>query len=152
MTTNVFYYDSWGFLTDAALPGREVTIEPPQHGEAPVVGEAWPNWTGESWEMVDYFAPIQPTDQGQGAGNPNVPEWIPMWKARCFLIQAGKIDDVNTVIDTIPDQILRDMARAKFEYSSTMRRDDPLLANIVETLQWPQSEVDQFFIEANALT
>jgi hypothetical protein len=79
-----------------------------------------------------------------------VPEFIAMWQARAELIERELLDDVNAAFAAIPDAKQRAMAQAKFEYSSTMRRDDPLLEYMKPILNWSDSFLNELFIAAAA--
>jgi hypothetical protein len=88
----------------------------------------------------------------EGWIDPNaVPESIAMWQARSVLIDAGLLNAVNAYINGIADPIIQGKARAKFEYSSTMRRDDPLLIAIAPALGLTDAQIDTLFIQAAAL-
>ena len=50
-------FDSHGWLTLAVDPSRQTAIAPPSHEEAPVVGQPWPNFTGNQWVMANYVEP-----------------------------------------------------------------------------------------------
>lgn len=54
----MYHFDNYGWLSAAAIPGRSTDIAP---GEVPferVVGEPWPNFTGEEWVMLEYVEPV----------------------------------------------------------------------------------------------
>lgn len=61
------YYDSHGWLS-LADTGRQASIDAPAHGNAPVVGEDWPNWDEKAWVMRPYAVPesIAPTTPTYG--------------------------------------------------------------------------------------
>lgn len=80
-----------------------------------------------------------------------VPESVAMWQARAVLIEEGVLDGVLAFINTIGDDVERAKAQAKFEYSSTVRRDDPLVAYVIPVLGKSEDEIDQMFIDAAAL-
>lgn len=87
----------------------------------------------------------------QAAAQPAVPEQVAMWQARAILIEDDLLDDVNAVLAEIPDEKARKLAQAKFEYSSTVRRDDPLVTETIPSLGKSESEIDQMFIRAARL-
>jgi len=80
-----------------------------------------------------------------------VPQQCAMWQARAILIEDDLLDDVNAVLASIPDERARKLAQAKFEYSSTVRRDDPLVTETIPTLGKTEAEIDQMFIRAAGL-
>ena len=56
-----YYYNQYGWLV-FVQNGRETSIEPPdtQLWTAPVVGQPWPNFTGNEWVEVAYSLPPAP--------------------------------------------------------------------------------------------
>jgi phosphoenolpyruvate carboxylase len=82
---------------------------------------------------------------------PEVPAQVAMWQARAVLIEDDLLDAVNAVLAAIPDEKTRKLAQAKFEYSSTVRRDDPLLTTVIPQLGKTEAEVDALFIRAAGL-
>lgn len=53
-----YYFDNNGWLSDAEIHDRSTDIIPPEHG-IKVVGQPYPNWTGEAWAMVPYAKSVQ---------------------------------------------------------------------------------------------
>ena len=49
------YYDSFGWLTQEPIAGRETDVAPPQE-----TGELRANWTGEAWVLREYASPEAP--------------------------------------------------------------------------------------------
>ena len=49
------YYDSFGWLTQEPIAGRETEVAPPQE-----TGELRANWAGEQWVLRAYEAPPVP--------------------------------------------------------------------------------------------
>jgi phosphoenolpyruvate carboxylase len=82
---------------------------------------------------------------------PAVPQSCAMWQARAILIEDDLLDDVNAVLAAIPDEKARKLAQAKFEYSSTVRRDDPLVTQVIPQLGKSETEIDQMFFRAVVL-
>lgn len=81
-----------------------------------------------------------------------VPEEVAMWQARAELIERGLLTDVHTVFESISDPIARDKAKAKFEYATVLRRQDPLLLGLQPALQWSDEFLDTLFIHAEKQT
>ena len=52
----MYYYDSFGWLTQEPIAGRETEVAPPQE-----TGELRANWTGEQWVLREYAPPEAPT-------------------------------------------------------------------------------------------
>ncbi|MDF3073463.1 MAG: hypothetical protein K0S54_1130 [Alphaproteobacteria bacterium] len=55
------------------------------------------------------------------------------------------------MLNAINDPVVRAKALAKFEYSNTVRRDDPLLTTVVPALGKTEAEIDAMFIAASKL-
>jgi len=71
-----------------------------------------------------------------------------MWQARAIMIEDDLLDDVIAVLNSIPDEKARKIALAKLEYSSTVRRDDPLVTETIPALGKTEAEIDQMFFRA----
>ena len=82
---------------------------------------------------------------------PKIPESIAMWQARSALIDAGLLDDIDAFLANIPDATERKKAQVKWEFSNTVRRDDPLLAAVVVKMGITNQQLDALFIAAAAL-
>lgn len=80
-----------------------------------------------------------------------IPLAVAMWQARMILIQEGLMDGVLAALDGISDPIKRAQALAKFEYSPTVRRDDPLLDIIIPALGRSKEQIDAMFLAASKL-
>jgi hypothetical protein len=87
----------------------------------------------------------------QQAAAPEVPQQVAMWQARAILIEDDLLDDVNAALAAIPDEKARKLAQAKFEYSSTVRRDDPLVTQVIPQLGKSEAEIDAMFTRAAGL-
>lgn len=83
---------------------------------------------------------------------PPVPEDVAMWQARAVMIEEGLLDTVLAVLAAIPDEQARKLAQAKFEYSNTVRRDDPLVTLVIPALGKSEADIDAMFFRAKALT
>lgn len=68
MTT--YYYDIYGWLSAAEIPGRGTEVAPSETPAERVLGEPYPNWTGGAWTLLTYVepAPIEQTPEPE-------PEW-----------------------------------------------------------------------------
>lgn len=80
-----------------------------------------------------------------------VPEFVAMWQGRDVLIEEGLLDDIYAFFDTIGDDVERAKAISKFNTSSTIQRDDPLVRYIVPLMGKSEAEIDQMFIRAAAM-
>ena len=117
----------------------------------------------ESFDGVTYFDPADSvfgsvlnrdtgvyTNTPPPLSAPIVPASVAMWQARDELIERGLLDAVNGALASIADPTERLRAQSKFEYSSTLRRDDPLLLQMRQALGWSDAELDDMFISAGA--
>jgi len=77
-----------------------------------------------------------------------VPQQCAMWQARAILIEDDLLDEVIAALESIADEKARKIALAKLEYSSTVRRDDPLVTETIPALGKSEAEIDQMFIRA----
>lgn len=82
---------------------------------------------------------------------PSVPEFVAMWQARAVMIEEGILESVTAYLAAMPDEIKRKQAQAKFEYSSTVRRDDPLVLYVIPALGKTEAQIDAMFFRASAL-
>lgn len=90
-------------------------------------------------------------EAGQEDAGPAVPGSVAMWQARAIMIEDDILDDVNAELAAIPDEKARKLAQAKFEYSSTVRRDDPLVTFVIPKLGKSEAQINGMFIRAAAL-
>jgi hypothetical protein len=141
-----------------ATQGRvRLPMEPETYVHAPVAG-----WAGEGFRIAEVIAPAIPegkqvsTDVGLVAGVPTygledvpVPPVPDRVTSRQFFLQlaaAGLLDPVEAWIDTQPLPI-----QIAFERSGTFVRDDPMLQQGFEGLQFTVAQIDDFFVAAAAL-
>lgn len=80
-----------------------------------------------------------------------VPTSIAMWQARDVMIKYGILDAVISFIDNIADLVERKRAHSKFEFSNTVRRDDPLLNFVAGQAGYSNDQIDDWFIEGARL-
>lgn len=80
-----------------------------------------------------------------------VPLFIAMWQARDIMIKYEILDDVIAFIGNIADPIERKRAQSKFEFSNTVRRDDPLLNFVASQAGYSKDQIDDWFIEGDKL-
>lgn len=80
-----------------------------------------------------------------------IPIQIAMWQARDVMIKYGILDDVINFINNIQDPIERKRAQSKFEFSNTVRRDDPLLNFVASQAGYTKDQIDEWFIEGDNL-
>lgn len=63
--TTLHHYDLYGWYSPAEIPGRATDVAPDNLPAERVVGQPWPNWTGEGWVMLDYIEPPAPDAPAQ---------------------------------------------------------------------------------------
>lgn len=84
--------------------------------------------------------------------NTIIPQSVTMVQARKALVQGGtSIASVDAAIAAIVDPSERQMAQIDWEYSTTVRRDSPLVASLAPALQLSETQVDDLFILAQTL-
>lgn len=79
-----------------------------------------------------------------------VPEAVTMRQARIALLQAGKLATVNSTIAAMPG-VQGDAARIEWEFSSEVKRNQPLVLALAPVLGMTSGEIDQLFITAAGL-
>ena len=87
----------------------------------------------------------------QAPSAPAVPESVAMWQAREILIEEGLLAQINAYFASIPDALMREKTQAKFEYTTIVRRDDPLVVNVIPRLGKSEAQIDAMFVRAAAL-
>lgn len=106
---------------------------------------------GDAWDGMRFVRPATPGQDGTQPAAPVVPSQIAMWQARAILIEDDLLDEVNQVLAAIPDAKARKLAEAKFEYSSTVQRNDPLVTDTFPKVGLTEDEIDSMFIRGEAL-
>lgn len=84
------------------------------------------------------------------AGPPPVPQIVTMRQARLALLVAGKLSQVDTVIESLPEPH-KSAARIEWDYSSEVQRDRPFVKQIGAALGYTDEQLDQLFVEASKL-
>ena len=86
-----------------------------------------------------------------------IPVYIPpkvkvvsMRQARLALLQAGLLTQVNTAIGNMTG-IAGDQSRVVWEFSNTVERDNPLIAQLGIALNLTSNQLDDLFTLANTL-
>lgn len=80
-----------------------------------------------------------------------VPQSITMGQFRAMLIITGMDTEVQSVIDSIPDDLQRKLAQSDFEYRGSVERHHPLVEQFIASGRMTEDEADQFFIEGAKL-
>ena len=86
-----------------------------------------------------------------------IPVYIPqkvktvsMRQARLALLQSGLLTQVNSAISNMIG-LAGDQARVVWEFSNTVERDNPLIAQLGVALNLTSNQLDDLFTLANAL-
>ncbi len=58
--TTLHHFDLWGWYSPAEIPGRATDGAPDSLPAERVVGQPWPNFTGEAWVLLPYAEPPAP--------------------------------------------------------------------------------------------
>ena len=81
---------------------------------------------------------------------PAVPTVVTMRQARLALLQANLLGTVNSAVATMPGAE-GDAARVTWEFSTEVRRTDPLVAQLAAQLGLDDAALDDMFTKAAAL-
>lgn len=85
-------------------------------------------------------------ESSRGPGEESVPPAVSMRQARLALHAANLLASVETAIEQA------DMtARIEWEYATELRRDHPLVAQLGQTLELSEAEIDDLFTTASQL-
>lgn len=87
------------------------------------------------------------TQVQQLIATPQVPAFVPMWKAKTALAMAGKLSAANAAVSASGN----DVVMLAWEYAADIHRDSVALQQMAAALNLTESEVDQLFIAANAI-
>lgn len=100
--------------------------------------------TGESKEIemtADEIAALP------GPQSAPIQQEVTMRQARLALLAAGKLADVNTAIDAMPEPD-RTAARIEWEYSGSVRRHQPFVLQLAPAIGLDSAGLDALFIDA----
>lgn len=89
-------------------------------------------------------------DEHTAAIRPPVPAEVTMRQARLALLGAGKLAAVDAAIEALPEP-QRSAARIEWDYSSTVRRSQPLVLALAPALGLSTGQLDALFITAATL-
>lgn len=79
-----------------------------------------------------------------------IPTTVSMRQARLALLQIGKLADVATVIDSLPEP-QKSAARIEWEYALDVARTWPTLLALAPLLELDDAALDALFVEADKL-
>ncbi|NDD54471.1 hypothetical protein EBZ39_11450 [bacterium] len=86
------------------------------------------------------------------APSPPVPDTISARQIRLWLIDNNiSLTNVETAIDTIVDEKLKEKTRVEWEYAPYIERTHPLIESLASHLGLTSEQVDQGFIAASVL-
>jgi len=81
-----------------------------------------------------------------------VPETISARQVRLWLIDNNiSLSNVESAIDTISDEKLREKTRVEWEYAPYIERNHPLINSLAQYLGLTSEQIDQGFIQASQL-
>lgn len=96
---------------------------------------------GDSWDGNTFTTP---------APVATVPEEVTMRQARLALLAAGKLAAVDAAIASLPSPT-KEAAEIEWAYSSTVRRNQPLVLALAPALGLDSAALDALFVQAAAL-
>jgi hypothetical protein len=79
-----------------------------------------------------------------------IPNVVTMRQARLALLGADLLDDVNSVISSLPSP-QKEVAQVEWEYAQDVQRNQPLVLMLLPALGLTDEEADQLFIKAAKL-
>lgn len=79
------------------------------------------------------------------------PQVVTRAQARAALILAGLIDQVQPLIDAIPDSIQRALAQNDWDNRQTFERNHPTMLQLASGLGLTSEQLDGLFTQAAAL-
>lgn len=80
-----------------------------------------------------------------------VPAEVTMRQARLYLLNAGLLSSVDSAIESITDEKVREAVRIEWEYSNTVSRNSDTIKLIGERLGLSSEQIDNMFVEASRL-
>ena len=75
---------------------------------------------------------------------------ITMRQARLALLAHNKLSDVQTTIDSLPSP-MKEQAQIEWEYASDVEITNPLIIQLMGSLGFTETNLDNLFIEASKL-
>ena len=143
----MYQYTPYGWYTSAAIPGRTTDIAPPDASMTTTPGAPRANWDGRAWVMQPYVTEPAPST---APPPPIVPAVVTMRQARLALLGAGLLSQVNSAIAGMTG-MQGEAARIEWEFSSDVRRQQPLVMALGPALGLSAAQLDALFVAAGAL-
>lgn len=143
MTTTFYVYDHGGWFagsTDQQLE-RATELAPTNLTVAEVPGELRSNWTGYEWIELPFVVAPMPSLVA-------VPAFVTRRQAIQQLIVEGLDDDVQAVINAIPNAVQRKLMQAWYDESQVFERDRAEIMAVWTALGRTPAQLDQTFINA----
>lgn len=97
---------------------------------------------GDTWDGTQFVTAPAPPEP--------VPTTVSMRQARLALLQIGKLSEVDTVIDSLPEP-QKSAARIEWEYALDVARTWPTLLALAPLLGLDDAALDALFVEAAKL-
>lgn len=131
------------FQRIAEVAEQHFPVATPLHWVAAPVGTTLDGhaYDPATQSFVDYVP-----DSEQGA----VPHEVTMRQARLALLAAGKLAGVDAAIASLPEP-QKTAASVELEYSTTVQRSNPFVAQLGAALGLDDAEIDALFVEAAKL-
>ena len=135
----------------AAIPGfRRITPMPaPVAGTGEVAVEVAPLLDGEAWRQQWVLRAATDAELAAMAAA-SVPQAVTMRQARLALLGAGMLAAVNAAIAAMPG-VQGEAARIEWEFSSEVKRTQPLVTALGVALSLTPDQLDNLFAAAAAL-
>lgn len=151
----VFYADADLRLTEGEAVGTNWLDQHFNTGNADIYEAELPaNFTGGVWSYIGgVWAVVDTVRHAQILADLQkllVPDSVTMRQARIALLQAGKLATVNSTIAAMAGA-QGEAARIEWEFSSEVKRNQPLVLALAPVLGMTSGEIDQLFITAAGL-
>lgn len=138
----IFNFAGWYAGSTDQSQDRTTDIAPTNLTETEVEGEIRSNFTGYEWIQLPYVHSVEPTPAVA------VPVFVTRRQAIQQLIWEGLDDDVQAVINAIPDLGQRKLMQAWYDESQVFERDRAEIMAVWTALGRTPAQLDQTFINA----
>lgn len=140
------------FIAPAEYALVEATAFPDYDADEQKVVESAPTLVNGTWKQNWSIVALSNDEKDfrNSLALSSIPREVTMRQARLALLQAGLLSQVQTAIDAMPSP-QKEAAQIEWEYSSTMKRDNPFVAQISAALNLTEAQLNQLFITASTL-
>lgn len=107
--------------------------------EIKTIHEINPNYV---WDGITLNAPVVITPEPFIY----IPQSVSMRQARLQLAKLGTYNIVNNAVN-----MMDEVAKIQWEYATSVERNNPITAAIIQLLGWTEEQTDQYFIDASTL-